>query len=164
MSKLILICGSVGSGKTTYALSLSKEVGAVRFSIDPWMHTLYSKDMTSLDFDWITERVNRCFEQIWETTVQILALERSVILDLGFTSKAQREIVYERAKGINVAYELHYMEATKEIRKDRIEKRNQEKDPSVYSFEVTDMMFEFMEPRFEVPTEDELKTGIRVNA
>jgi predicted kinase len=47
MKKLILVCGSTGVGKTTYSLSLSKEIGAVRFSIDPWMKTLFSKDMSN---------------------------------------------------------------------------------------------------------------------
>ena len=36
------------------------------------------------------------------------------------------------------------------VRKKRVEKRNTEKDPSVYSFEVTEFMFNFMEPRFEI--------------
>ncbi|MGK0339014.1 MAG: putative kinase [Candidatus Azotimanducaceae bacterium] len=53
MAKLILVCGPTRVGKTTYSLSLSKEIGAIRLSIDPWMQTLYSKDMTSLDYSWM---------------------------------------------------------------------------------------------------------------
>jgi hypothetical protein len=45
----------------------------------------------------------------------------------------------------------------------RIKKRNSEKDPRVFAFEVTDMMFNFMEPRFEAPDQDELVNGLRVN-
>lgn len=93
MTKLILICGPSGVGKTTYSLSLTKEIEAVRFSIDPWMQTLFSED----------------------------------------------------------------------IRQQRIEKRNNEKDPSVCSFDVTETMFNFMEPKFEVPDQKELKGGLEVN-
>jgi len=140
-----------------YSLSLSKEVGAIRFSIDPWMQILFSRDMTSLDYSWMIERVNRCYEQI-------LALNGNVVLDLGFTTKAQRDIFSDQAKELDINSEIHYLDAPKDIRKKRVEKRNMEKDPSIYSFEVTDMMFNFMEPKFEIPDQMELKNGCKVNA
>lgn len=164
MARLILVCGPTGVGKTTYSLSLSKESGAIRFSIDPWMQTLFSKDMVSLDYSWMIERVKRCYEQIWEVSEQVLALNGSVVLDLGFTTKEQRDVFSNRAKELGINAEIHYLDAPKDIRKKRIEKRNLEKDPSVYAFEVTDMMFNFMEPRFEVPSQEELKHGCTVNA
>ena len=163
MARLILVCGPTGVGKTTYSLSLSKESGAIRFSIDPWMQTLFSRDMVSLDYSWMIERVKRCYEQIWELSEQILALNGIVVLDLGFTTKEQRDVFSNRARELRINAEIHYLHAPKDIRKKRIEKRNLEKDPSVYAFEVTDMMFNFMEPRFEVPSQAELKHGCTVN-
>jgi len=164
MARLILVCGPTGVGKTTHSLSLANEIKAIKFSIDPWMHTLFSKDMTSLDFEWMMERVHRCSEQIWQVSEQILALNGSVILDLGFTTKAQRDIFAHRARELGINPEIHYLNASKDTRKQRVDKRNTEKDPSVYVFEVTDMMFNFMEPRFEVPDEEELKNGRTINA
>ena len=163
VARLILVCGHVGAGKTTYALSLCKEIGGVRFSIDPWMQTLYAKDMTSIDFEWMMERVNRCSEQIWETSKQILLLDGVVVLDLGFTTLDQRRHFYDKAKEIDVIPELHYLNASKDIRKGRVKKRNIEKDLNVYSFEVTDQMFDFMEPRFEVPSSIELENGLCID-
>lgn len=160
---MILVCGPTGAGKTTYSLSLSKEIGAVRFSIDPWMQTLFSKDMESLDYSWMIERVNRCYEQVWEVSEQILALDGNVILDLGFTTKAQRTIFSNRAKMLKINPEIHYLDAPNVVRKQRVEQRNNEKDPAVYAFEVTEMMFNFMEPRFEAPDHEELKYGCKVN-
>ena len=55
--------------------------------------------------------------------------------------------------------ELHYLKASEGIRRQRVEKRNSEKDPVVYSFEVTDMMFNFMEQHFETPDDTELEHG-----
>lgn len=164
MSRLILVCGPTGAGKTTYSNSLSEEISAVRFSIDPWMQTLFASDMTSLDFSWMMERVNRCYEQIWEISEQILNLDGCVVLDLGFTTKEQRDGFANKGSDLGVNAEVHYLDAPSDIRKQRVEKRNQEKDPSVYAFEVTDMMFNFMEPRFEVPDKEELKYGLVVNS
>lgn len=164
MGRLILVCGPTGVGKTTYSLSLAKEIEAIKFSIDPWMQTLFSKDMTSLDFDWMMERVNRCSEQIWQVSEQILAIYGNVILDLGFTTKEQRDVFAHRGRELGLDPEIHYLNASTETRKQRVEKRNIEKDPAVYAFEVTDMMFNFMEPRFEVPTENELKGGCTITA
>jgi len=163
MARLIIVTGPTGVGKTTYSLALSQEIGAVRFSIDPWMQTLFSKDMTSLDYAWMIERVNRCYVQIWQVSEQILGLDGNVILDLGFTTKEQRAHFYELAMAANISPEVHYLHASKETRKKRVENRNIEKDPNVYAFEVTDFMFDFMEPRYEVPDEAELLNGRTVN-
>ena len=164
MSRVILVCGPTGVGKTTYSISLSKKINAIRFSIDPWMKTLFAEDMTSLDYSWMIERVNRCYEQIWEVSEQILRLGGSVVLDLGFTEKAQRKIFADRAKALGINAEVHYLDAPLAIRKNRVEKRNTEKDPSVYAFDVTDFMINFMEPRFEKPDAEELRTGVEIDA
>ncbi len=159
MARLILVCGPTGAGKTTYALSLSERESAVRFSIDPWMQTLYAADMTTLDYSWMIERVNRCYEQIWEVTEQMLNLDGNVVLDLGFTTKAQRQVFADKSSTLGIPAEVHYLSAPADIRKKRVEKRNAEKDPKVYAFEVTDVMFNFMEPRFEIPDKKELEHG-----
>lgn len=159
MARLIIVCGPTGAGKTTYSLSLANEISAIKFSIDPWMQTLFAKDMGELDFSWMMERVNRCSDQIWQVSKQILAIDGNVILDLGFTTKEQRDTFANKARALGIQPEVHYLNAPLDTRKQRVDKRNSEKDPAVYAFEVTDMMFEFMEPRFEVPDEDELKNG-----
>jgi len=162
MSKLVLVCGSTGAGKTTYSISLANEIGAIRFSIDPWMQTLYAKDMTSLDYSWMIERVYRCYNQIWDVSEQILKLNGNVILDLGFTSKGQRDFFTSKAKEIGIESELHFIDTPKDIRKKRVAERNKIKDPALYSFEVTDMMFNFMETKFEAPNKEELSKGLVV--
>lgn len=164
MARLIIVTGPTGVGKTTYSVSLSKDIGAVRFSIDPWMQNLFSKDMTSLDYAWMIDRVNRCYVQIWQVGEQILKLDGNVVLDLGFTTKEQRSYFADLSKELDVEPELHYLSAPKDVRKKRVEKRNVEKDPSVYSFEVTDSMFNFMEPKYEIPDEQELANGRVINA
>ena len=160
--KVILVCGPTGVGKTTYSMKLAEELGAIRFSIDPWMQNLYSKDMKSLDYSWILERVERCGKQIWEVSEQILQLGGSVILDLGFSVKSQRDTFVGLAKDAGAVPEIHYLDAPVEQRRERVKGRNITKDPNLYSFEVTGFMFDFMEPKFEAPGENELKDGRKI--
>ncbi len=136
----------------------------MRFSIDSWMQNLFSKDMTSLDYAWMIERVNRCYVQIWQVGEQILKLDGNVVLDLGFTTKEQRSRFAALSKELAIEPEVHYLSAPKDVRKKRVEKRNVEKDPSVYSFEVTDFMFNFMEPKYEIPDDQELANGRVIDA
>lgn len=161
---MILVCGSTGAGKTTYSISFAKEIDAVKFSIDPWMQTLFSKDMKSLDYSWMMERVNRCYEQIWDVSKQILMLGGNVILDLGFTTKAQRDIFTDKGSELGIASEVHYLEVAIDVRKQRVKQRNDTKDPELYAFEVTDAMFNFMELKFEIPDAEELINGCIINA
>jgi predicted kinase len=157
--KVILVCGPVGVGKTTYSMALAKEIGAIRFSIDPWMQTLFAKDMQSLDYAWILERVDRCHQQIWEVAEQILKLNGNVILDLGFTSRQHRDRFKALSKAVGVEAEIHYLQAAIAVRKQRVKQRNMDKNPSLYSFEITDFMFDFMEGKFEPPVASELVNG-----
>jgi predicted kinase len=126
------------------------------------MVTLFSKDMTTLDYSWMIERVQRCYEQIWDVAGQILAIGGNVVLDLGFTEKTQRALFVDWASELDAISEVHFLDAPKEVRQQRVEQRNRDKDPSVYAFDVTDMMFNFMESRFEAPDEKELRNGCSV--
>ncbi len=162
MARLILVCGSTGAGKTTHSISLAEELRAVRFSIDDWMVTLFADDMKELDYEWMMERVLRCYEQIWKVSSQLLKIDGNVILDLGFTTKSQRQGFVSRAKELGIASELHYIDVPADIRRQRVAQRNKTPDADVYAFEVTDLMFNFMEKRFEVPDKDELVNGLVV--
>ena len=164
MARLVLVCGSTGAGKTTYSMCLAEEAGAVMFSIDPWMQRLFSDDMESLDYSWIMERVHRCHEQIWEVSKQILMLGGNVILDLGFSQKAQRRLFTVRGEEMGVTPEVHYLDVPEEIRRQRVKQRNVDKAPYLYAFEVTEAMFDFMEPKFEPPDAEELAGGCTVDA
>lgn len=164
MKRLILVCGATGAGKTTHAIRLAEELKGIRFSIDPWMQTLFSADMEELDYSWMIERVERCYRQIWQVSTQILKHDGIVILDLGFTTKAQHAVFVDKAKALGINAEIHYLAASTDLRRQRVAQRNAEKDPQVYAFDVTDEMFNFMEPRFEIPDADELKYGQQIDA
>ncbi len=155
MPTVHLICGPTGAGKTTFARGLAAERNAVRFSIDEWMANLFAADTPDpLTFEWAIERVGRCEAQIWQTGLAALAAGRDIVLDLGFTTREQRDRF--RAQAVETGHEvsLHHVTAPRETRLTRVRTRNHD-GSEVFVFEVTDGMFDFMEDRFETPVEEE---------
>lgn len=150
-----LICGSTGAGKTTYARSLASEHSAIRFSIDEWMSELFWPDQqVGADYRWAVERVERCERQIWAVSREILSRGGSVVLDLGFTTREQRERFRAWADEAGAETVTHYLATDVATRRTRVHQRNATKGET-FAFEVTDEMFDFMETIFEPPTGDE---------
>lgn len=163
MSKVHIVFGPQGAGKSTYSKKLSKEINAVHFSIDDWMWKLYGEDLPkTMNLKWIMERVERCEKKIWSTSKEISDCGCEVILDLGFTKLAKRELFMTLAKDQNIPTQLHYINAPHSIRRKRVLKRNIEKGET-FSFEVSPGMFDFMETEFHKATENELAEAIIIN-
>lgn len=161
--KVFLITGGTGAGKTTYALKLAQETGAIRFSIDDWMTTLFWMDSPDpISFEWAMERIGRTEAQMWETAQQVLAQGLSVILDLGFTKAAHRQKFYDLAKTADTEASLHWVDISPEERWRRVESRNAEKGET-FAMEVPREMFDFMENEWEAPSDSELSVhnGLR---
>ena len=91
---LHLICGSTGAGKTTHALHLAREFGAIHFSIDDWMVRLFGPDARaaahSPDWPWIAERIARCEDMITRQALEVGRLGLSSILDIGLQRADRR--------------------------------------------------------------------------
>ena len=145
MGNIHLVLGPQGAGKSTYARQLAQQESAVRFSIDEWMQSLFGPDLPkALSLSWIMERVQRCEKQIWSITAQISQAGGNVVLDLGFTKIESRKAFRQLAADIGAEVQLHVLDAPYATRKERVMNRNTEKGET-YSFEVTPMMFDFME-------------------
>ena len=72
MSKIHIVFGPQGAGKSTYSKKLSEEVNGIHFSIDDWMWKLFGADLPkSMNLKWIFERVERCEKLIWSTAKNI---------------------------------------------------------------------------------------------
>ncbi len=161
-----LVTGSTGAGKTTYALKLAVEIGAVRFSIDDWMVSLFGPDQpATLDFAWMMARVNRCEAQMWALILQTAALGVPCILDVGLTKAQHRTKFADLARAAGLRVQLHHVDVPVEERWRRVERRNAEKGET-FRLEVTRPMFNFIERMWEPPTEAEMRAlnGARVGA
>lgn len=156
MSSVFLICGNTAAGKSTYSKELANQKSAIHFCLDDWMKNLYYNDYDAQtqDFSWVAERVERCKLQIRITAEALIRQDINVILEFGFGDVQSRKAYNDWAASLGAKAVVHFLDVPVEIRRERIHKRNAEKGPT-FSFEVTDDMFNYVEPMFIAPTEAE---------
>ncbi len=155
-----LIVGNTGSGKTTYSTKLKRKTNGILFSIDKWNKTLFLADKNSEDgLEWFLERIDRAEEMIMELVQQLEKSKIDSILDLGLSKFEHREKFRKFAKSNGYEIKTHFLDISKEIRLERVMKRNNEKGPT-FEFDVSKENFDFMESWFEKPGEKEIDGGI----
>ena len=162
-----LVCGPIGAGKTTYAISLAEKEGAIRFSEDEWLARLFVPDAPEGLLEqpiqvvgaWASEKYQRCRGQIWLVCQQLLRNNVSVVLDGAAANKEQRDAVRKKALRNNLGFQLHYVTSAANTRKERIYQRNATRGET-YSLEVTPAMFEHTEEFFSPPFGEELNGAI----
>jgi predicted kinase len=150
MTKLFFLCGFIGSGKTTYAKQLAKSHPAFRFSIDEWMIPLYGEHMSREDFD---HRLHSLTELFKSSALQMVELDTSVIFDLGFWNRKERESIIQWATSQGIDYEMIYLKCPFEVCQQRAFARNATRTDKAY--EMTSEMLAMFWQWFEVPTEQE---------
>jgi predicted kinase len=121
-SRLIIVCGLPGSGKTTLAKLFESKLHAVRFSPDEWM------DALSLNL-WEEERRGKIEALQWKLTQELLALRLTVIIEWGTWGRAERDTLRLGARALGAAVELHHVSAPADVLFDRIQRRGREKPP-----------------------------------
>lgn len=164
MSTLHLVCGAAGAGKTTYALRLSEELGALHLSIDDWMVTLFAPDAPDPpQWPWIAERVARAERLILRTATEAGRRGLPTVLDLSFLQADQRRRAAEAARAAGLAVRLHLLDPNPEERWRRVSARN-DRQGETYRVTVTRPMFDFIESIWQRPSEHEMSEldGLRV--
>jgi predicted kinase len=99
-----LIHGFLGSGKTTFARRLERDVRAIRFTHDEWMVRLYGHDPPADQFPILFHRVSEQIDQLWP---RCLELGADVVLDHGFWSCKQREETRALACAVGASTRLY---------------------------------------------------------
>ena len=153
MSKVILICGKICCGKTTYAQKLCKENNAVLLSIDEIMLALFGQHCG----DKHDEYVERTDKYLLNKSLELIKKDINIVLDWGFWTKTERESVKVFYKSRNIECELHYIDISDEVWKSRLHKRNNAvlaNETSAYY--VDDNLAAKFASIFEVPGEDEI--------
>lgn len=146
-----IVVGSTGAGKTTYALAMAGREGAVHFGIDEWMTTLFWADATpGEDFAWAIERVERCVVQMKAVLGPMIRAGTDAVVDIGFTTFAERAAFARWAAAEDVALRLHLIDLPAHIRWARVERRNEERGET-FAMTVTREMFDGVEARWQVP-------------
>ncbi|GAA4523904.1 AAA family ATPase [Amycolatopsis samaneae] len=114
--RLVLLCGLPGSGKTTLARRLAVGMPAVRLCPDEWIADL-GADLFDEPFRAGLER--RLTEHAWD----LLRLGRSMLLEFGFWSRAERDELRDAARAFGCGVELRYLAVPFEELVRRVEAR-----------------------------------------
>ena len=87
MAKVIMVCGKICSGKSTYSEKLRKENKAVVLSVDEIMLTLFGQNAGKKH----DEYVKKIKKYLLEKSLDIISADVDVILDWGFWTRTERK-------------------------------------------------------------------------
>lgn len=157
MPKVLIMCGKICSGKSTYAEKLKLENKAVILSVDELTLALFENQAgEKLDF-----YVEKLKEYFLKKSLDIVEAGADVILDWGFWTKKERDYTREFYDSRNISYQFYYMNVGIDEWKKRILKRNQEiKREQLEAYPIDKGLLSKVEKMFEEPDRKELKDMI----
>ena len=120
MSKVIITCGKIGAGKSTYAEKLRKSEKAVLLSCDEITLALFDGNIGEKH----DEIVERCQKYLFQKSLEIIEIGCNVILDWGLWQKEERIEAREFYKKHDVPCEIHYIHVSDVQWQANLEKRN----------------------------------------
>lgn len=150
---LYLTCGLPGSGKTTLARKLEREIPALRLTADEWLHELYPDISTSeAETGPFRGRVERLQ---WMAAVRVLELGcSSVVLDWGVWAREERDVYRTGAREIGARVVLCLLDPPIDELWDRLARRNA--DRPFGAFDIPKEALLRWSELFQRPTADEL--------
>ena len=122
MAKIILTCGKICSGKTTYAKRLARELPAVHFSVDDLTMLLlgpYAGDV-------LEEYVEKLEGYFFEKAVELAKSGISSVIDIGLWTEEERKDARRFFSERGVGCEIHYIKIPDDVWRGRIAKRNKD--------------------------------------
>ncbi|HPY85435.1 MAG TPA: ATP-binding protein [Ruminococcus flavefaciens] len=120
MAKVVMTCGKICSGKSTYAAKLCSELNGVILSIDELTLALFNNEAG----DKLDMYVERARSYLYKQSVRLIRAGVNVVLDWGFWTEAEREYAKRFYDSEGIEHELHYLSIDDELWKKRINGRN----------------------------------------
>ena len=105
MSKVIMICGKICCGKSTYAKKLTQKNRAVVLSVDEIMLNMFGQNCGDMH----DEYAERTKKYLFSKSLELLNCGVDVIVDWGPWTKAGRNSVKAFYAERNIAVETHYI-------------------------------------------------------
>lgn len=147
---LHMVCGKIGSGKSTLTQRLAAEPNTVLVSEDAWLARLYPNEIHAIA-DYV-----RCAGRLRDAMAghieALLAAGMSVVLDFPsntVTTRAWGRGIFEKA---GATHRLHYLDVPDQVCKARLRARNLSGE---HPFETTDAEFDQITSHFVAPTVEE---------
>ena len=135
--------GPMGSGKTTLALRIAKERGALFQSLDGTIKGL-NEPIGSLEG--YERLMPRALNLMFTNALKALKNGQSVVFDV-----ARWPWLKELADAADAKIEIYYFEISSEERWRRVKKRNQEKPEGVYHWTMSKEEFDAQDPTRRLP-------------
>ena len=153
MVKVILICGKICSGKSTYAQQLRIQNNAVLLSTDEITLAIFGQHCGDKHDDYVERTQNYLFNK----SLELIEVGINVILDWGFWMKEERDYAREFYNSRNIECEFHYIDISVETWQARLQKRNSEiLSEETNAYYIDDNLAKKFASIFEVPSEDEI--------
>ena len=155
MAEIIMVCGIVCSGKSTYCKKIKKDLNAVILSGDEIITNILEKDYKSKTREHIV--VKKISNYIHKKAKEIALCGTNVILDYGYRSRAERTFFKKTLLEKNINVSLHYVYVSKEQWLKNIEERNKKISLGLSNdvYIPTDWI-PYLEQHFEEPFEEEI--------
>jgi predicted kinase len=150
MATIHVLCGFIGSGKTTFAKRIEAETGAVRFTMDDWMIPLFGEHMSR---DGMNRRMAFFEERFRALAVKFVEHGADVILDFGFWKRPARDDIRRWAASVGAKTRMVHFAATLGECRARVLARTAAGNDGGYS--VDGDMFDALVRLYEPPTSDE---------
>lgn len=142
MPRLVMVCGLPGSGRTTTALRVARELPAIRLNAQEWLHNLSLPAQVDT-----TERVESLQ---WQMAQSLLRIGTSVVLEFGSDTQHERESRRRRAVELGATVELRHLAVDPAVLVARLSGRP---DAAAQLVRLAESR-----TRFETPTNAELLT------
>ena len=137
------MAGPMGSGKTSLALKIAKERGALFQSLDG---TIQAFDEPIGDLQGYENLMPRALDLMFSKALKALLNGRSVVFDVG-----RWTWLLELANATNTKIEMYYFEIPAEERWRRVQKRNAEKPKDIYHWTMSQESFDAQDPQVRPP-------------
>lgn len=165
--QLITACGLSASGKSTAALRLAEELGAIRLRSDVERKRLFDLDAMARTDSPVAEGLygedasRATYRILAEKAERLLAAGWDVIIDAACLKQAERARFRQLASARDCRWRLLYCDAPEQILRERLQRRAAEgHDPS----EADSAVLDYQLQHFERPSDEERRHQIQPEA
>lgn len=159
MAKVILICGKICCGKTTYSETVREKENAVILSVDEIMLSIFGQHAGEKH----DEYANNTQKYLFDKSIEFVNAGVNVILDWGFWTKANREKARDFYKTRGIETQMHYIDICDAVWKQRLDYRNQKVEQGLAdAYFVDENLAKKFASIFEAPDEEEIDVWVNV--